>query len=117
MLRFLVAGVLPHDVEDFLFRTARRFGAICARISGHDAWLQMISSLEFGAIFVGMFDAADQAFPSLERGRAIAPHTPIVTIGGAKCPLCDYHVDSHEVQTRLPGIIEKLATTTRTAIV
>jgi hypothetical protein len=115
-LKFLVAGVMPHDVEDFLFRTARRFGAVCARISGSDAWLEMINSLEFGAVFVGLDGVTGEILASLERGKSLAPHMPIVTVGGGKPAQADYHIDLTEVQSRLPGIVEKLATSTRTAI-
>ena len=114
-IKFLVAGDIPHDVEDFLFMTARRFGAVCARISGYDAWLQMLSSLEFVAVFVGVDAQAADAPAILARGREIAPGMPIVTIGGPANEHSDYHLDFSEIGTRLPGIVEKLATSTRAA--
>jgi len=76
----------------------------------------MINSLEFGAVFVGLEGVTGEILTSLERGKSLAPHMPIVTVGGGKPAQADYHIDLTEVQSRLPGIIEKLATSTRTAI-
>ncbi|MBN1810035.1 MAG: hypothetical protein JW909_13290 [Planctomycetes bacterium] len=108
--KFLVAGELPQEVEDYLFKTARLHGAICARISGMDTWLQMVGNFHFGAVFLGAGSSMVEVRRAVEKGKALAPETPIVVVGAHPHGVGDFGLLLGDVEKELPGVIRRLLT-------
>lgn len=53
-LRVLIAGEFASDLEDRIFREGRMAGLLCARVSGHSAWGEMLKRCRFDAVFLGL---------------------------------------------------------------